>query len=111
MDDEVIVILICVVIILIGMVSLWIVGVGVGVLLPFEVVVLVDHHGVGGNVNVEIAMVIRGIGVDNPGDVINLLLFAVGTSSGIILPEPGVDAIQVETVFTLKVYLFLTKYL
>lgn len=109
MDDEVIVILICVVIILIGMVSLWIVG--VGVLLPFEVVVLVDHHGVGGNVNVEIAMVIRGIGVDNPGDVINLLLFAVGTSSGIILPEPGVDAIQVETVFTLKVYLFLTKYL
>lgn len=109
MDDEVIVILICVVIILIGMVSLWIVG--VGVLLPFEVVVLVDHHGVGGNVNVEIAMVIRGIGVDNPGDVINLLLFAVGTSSGIILPEPSVDAIQVETVFTLKVYLFLTKYL
>lgn len=109
MDDEVIVILICVVIILIGMVSLWIVG--VGVLLPFEVIVLVDHHGVGGNVNVEIAMVIRGIGVDNPGDVINLLLFAVGTSSGIILPEPGVDAIQVETVFTLKVYLFLTKYL
>lgn len=109
MDDEVIVILICVVIILIGMVSLWIVG--VGVLLPFEVIVLVDHHGVGGNVNVEIAMVIRGIGVDNPGDVINLLLFAVGTSSGIILPEPSVDAIQVETVFTLKVYLFLTKYL
>lgn len=109
MDDEVIVILICVVIILI-VVSLWIVGVVVGVL-PFEVVVVVDDHGVGGNVNVEIAMVIRGIGVDNPRDVINLLLFTVGTSSGIVLPEPGVDAIQVETVFTLKVYLFLTKYL
>jgi len=107
-DDEVIVILICVVIILIG-ISLWIVG--VGVLLPFEVVVVVDDHGVGGNVNVEIAMVIRGIGVDNARDVINLFLFTLGTSSRIVLPEPGVDAIQVETVFTLKVYLFLTKYL
>lgn len=76
--------------------------------LPLEIVVVIDNHGIGGDVNVEIAALRRVLCVYNPGDVINVLLFAVGTGCSVVLPEPRVDTLKVETVFALQVYLFTT---
>lgn len=76
--------------------------------LPLEIVVVIDNHGIGGDVNVEIAALRRVLCMDNPGDVINVLLFAIGTGGSVVLPEPRVDTLEVETVFALQVYLFTT---